>query len=351
MNLSQERYKLYYYNVLHEIGDITLKTPLTVHIDPSNKCNFLCKYCPTGHPDLLNRVCRPCGFMKFSLFKKTIDDLKLFSEPIQRLHLYNDGEPLLNPDFFRMVKYAKDSDVAQSVETTTNAHLLSEDMSEELIKAGLNRIRISVKHVTTEGYFRTVGKNVEIENIIKNVRSLYNKAKELTCRLFINITIVDTGLSEEEKARFFSLFEDLSDGIRIDTMEGWSRNDLFDFSFGTSHLSGTSPSTTAKQGTVCPLPFNSFSVKFDGTVSACFVDWSHCNIIGDVRSENLIDIWNGERLHTFRISQLENRKYASVACATCDYVNGLQRMINLDAAREHLKDINNYNQTNIGGSI
>ena len=314
-------------------GKKNIFMPLTVNIDPSNDCNFCCKFCPTGHPNLLQDVCRPRGLMELSLFKKIIDDIKGFAEPIQRLHLYNDGEPLLNPNFVEMVKYAKDSDVAQSLETTTNAHLLSTDIAYELVKAGLDRIRISVKHISTEGYHKTTGANVKFKNIVENVRTLHSIAKNSGNVPFINVTIVDTGLNEEEKAKFLKVFQDISNGIRFDTLMGWSRNDLFDFSLGTRPLS------EVKMNTICPLPFQNISIKFNGEVSSCYVDWTHSNIIGDVKSENLLDIWNGERANAFRRAQLENENHSSVACVTCDYVNGLSQTSDFDAARSELKEI------------
>jgi len=301
-----------------------LKVPLIVHIDPSNECNFFCKYCPTGHFGLLKDVSRPSGFMEFSLFKKIIDDLKQFSEPIKRLHLYNDGEPLLNPNFFNMLEYANDSGVAQSLETTTNAFLLSNDVAKKLVQAGLNRIRISIKHVSNEGYYETTGTNVIFDNIVESVRFLHSIAKSSKNVPFINVTIVDTGLSEDEKEHFFNKFQSISDAIRIDTLMGWSRNDLFDFSLGMRPSTGELSKQLVKQNVVCHLPFQNMSIKFNGEVSSCFIDWTHSNIIGDVNLENLFEIWNGNRANAFRMELLKNGNYSNVACATCDYVNGLQ---------------------------
>jgi radical SAM protein with 4Fe4S-binding SPASM domain len=316
---------------------LPLNTPLSLHIDPSNACNFRCKFCPTGHPDIINDICHSRGLMDFSLFKKIIDDLADFAEPLQRLHLYKDGEPLLNPNFPAMVRYAKDSGVAQSVETTTNALLLSSDMAQELIDTGLDRIRISIKHVSTEGYLCLTKTHVEFEEIVEKVCILHSKVQSLGYGPLIHVNILDTGLSEEEKAHFLYAFENISDEIHIDALMGWNRIDLFDFRLGIRPLSGMNPASPVISRTVCPLPFYSLAINADGIVSACCVDWSHSIVVGDVKSENLLDIWKGDRLRTFRLTQLTGRKRANPVCASCDYVHGLPQTSNLDAYIDRLQ--------------
>jgi MoaA/NifB/PqqE/SkfB family radical SAM enzyme len=318
---------------------LPLNTPLSLHIDPSNICNLRCKFCPTGHPDIIHDVLRPRGLMDFSLFKKIIDDLANFPEPLRCLHLYKDGEPLLNPDFPAMVKYAKEHKVAQTVETTTNALLISSDMAQKIVDSGLNRIRISIQHVSSEGYHRLTNTRIEFETIVENIRILHSKVKNLGYGPSIHVKIIDSGLSEEEKMQFISVFENISDEIHIDALMGWNKNDLFDFRLGAKPSSGMDPDSPVILRKVCPLPFYSLAVNVDGSVSACCVDWSHGVVVGDLSSESLLDIWKGERLHTLRLVQLADRKHANPVCASCDYVNGLPQTSNLDAAVNHLQTV------------
>ena len=91
------------------VDAIPLSTPWVIFVDPSDVCNFKCKFCPTGNIDLMKKVGRSLKVMDFKLYKKIIDDIYKFDKPIKVLRLYKDGEPLLNPNFAKMVKYAKDS--------------------------------------------------------------------------------------------------------------------------------------------------------------------------------------------------------------------------------------------------
>ena len=86
---------------------LPLATPITIHIDPCNLCNFKCVFCPQGDLSLLKKVGRPKGFMDLDLFKKAVSDMAEFGEQIVVLSLYKDGEPILNKNIAKMIQFAK----------------------------------------------------------------------------------------------------------------------------------------------------------------------------------------------------------------------------------------------------
>ena len=90
--------------------------------------------------------------MDFEVYKGIIDSLKDFPDPIRVIRLYKEGEPLVNPRFADMVRYAKQSPKVLRVDTTTNASLLTPERSLEIIDAGLDRLNISVEGMNAEQY-------------------------------------------------------------------------------------------------------------------------------------------------------------------------------------------------------
>ncbi len=50
--------------VLGEV--LPLETPFVLLVDPSNLCNFRCKYCPTGNRDLIRKTGRYQGNLDFT---------------------------------------------------------------------------------------------------------------------------------------------------------------------------------------------------------------------------------------------------------------------------------------------
>ena len=58
---------------------LPLRTPYVIHIDPSDTCNFRCKFCPSGNPELMQKTRgRGHGPMAFEVYKGIIDSLQEF---------------------------------------------------------------------------------------------------------------------------------------------------------------------------------------------------------------------------------------------------------------------------------
>ena len=81
--------------------------------------------------------------MSLDLFKKIVDDLREFDAKLKLLSLYKDGEPLLNKHFPEMVRYARDAGIADRIWTKTNGSMLTPELNERIVDAGLDMICIS----------------------------------------------------------------------------------------------------------------------------------------------------------------------------------------------------------------
>lgn len=155
---AQIKPRPYLENRTHLHTVIPLSVPFVILVDPSDVCNFQCKFCPTGDRQLMKATPgRNYGFMDFDLYKKIVDDICGFESPIKILRLYKDGEPLLHPRFTEMVRYAKEKKCAERIDTTTNASRLSPELNVKIVKAGLDRINISI-YGMNDGQFRDFSK-------------------------------------------------------------------------------------------------------------------------------------------------------------------------------------------------
>lgn len=314
-------------------SELPLPLPLTMHLDPTNLCNFKCTFCPTGDSELLKSVGRPKGQMEFGLYCKIIDELaemvKSANRKLKVLHLYKDGEPMIHKDFCKMVTYAKMKNVAETVGTTTNAALLTKEKSIQIIESGLDKIRISVEHVNDKNYKKITQNYSDYEQIKSNVDFLFNEKVKRKSSLHIFAKIVDTDLSETEKQKFKNDFEAISDSLRIDSLMGWSNSETKDFLLGVDVSKGMN-GTPLIPRKVCSEPFSKLAINFDGKVSVCCVDWSYGTIVGDLTKETLSEIWNGEKLKKFRVTHLRGEREKIEACKNCQYILGLPKVHILD---------------------
>lgn len=290
---------------------IPLSTPFVIFVDPCDVCNFSCKFCPTGDKELMKKVGRNLKSMDFGLYKKIIDDICQFEKPIKVLRLYKDGEPLLNPHFIDMIKYAKEKKCAERIDTTTNASLLNSKLNLELIEAGIDRINISIEGVNEEQYQKFSNVKIDYNRLVENIRHLYEHRKN--CEIIIKIN-GDT-ISDEDKKKFYDIFGEIADGVNIEhIMSCWSGFELKGLEVNKElGVYGQK----IKEVQVCPYVFYSFSINSDGTASLCFLDWSKKLIIGDAKNDSVKNIWNGEKIKEYQKMFLRKERKNNLICGSC----------------------------------
>lgn len=316
---------------------LPLQAPQSVMIDICNVCNFKCSFCPTADRELLKEVGRPKGTMSLSLFKKIIDDLKVFNGNIAVISLHKDGEPLLNNHVVEMVKYAKAARVAGTIEITTNASRLFPALADSLIDAGLDSIRISVEQVSSDGYKKIVNNFDDYDTILKNVEYLYRSKKRRRSNLHVLAKIINVGLSQSEKDKFISDFGPIADVARIEGIMGWSHSELKDFTLGLKPTVGMDGLTPLKMDRiVCPEPFKMLAINFNGEVSPCCDDWAMQLIVGNLNKQSVKDVWRGESINKIRRLHLQNKRGELGACAKCQYMLGVTDLFDLDKSRDDL---------------
>jgi len=315
---------------------LPLDTPFTLMIDPTNICNFKCSFCPTGDSELLATVNRPKGMMDYALYTKIIDDLTQFPKKVRSLRLFKDGEPFAHKRMIDMIKYAKEKNIADEIYIISNASLINKEMANKVLDADLDRLRISVEHVTSEKYKVITRTYSDYDKIVANVKYLYEEKKRRGHPLWVNPKIVNTGLSKEELQKFHDDFGPISDELTVETLMGWSNALDRDFTLGSNPETGIDSKAKLENIEVCPEPFKGMAINFDGTVSVCCVDWSHGTLVGDTNKESVKEIWNGPRMTAFRMHHLRKERHKIPACAECQYLKGHKELSHLDDKADQL---------------
>jgi len=291
---------------------IPLSTPMTLFVDPTNLCNYKCTFCPTGDRALIKSTGRWQGLMSLETYNKVIDGLKEFDKPLKVLRLYKDGEPFLNPDFAEMVRIASASGVADFIDTTTNGTYLQLDRVVPAIEAGLGRLNISVNGLSDEMFMDLARVKVEWQKYKKTIRTLYKYKGD--CE--ISIKIVGDKLSDEQKQYFYDCFGDYADRVFIENLAPcWPVYDI-EKRADVVITEGIYQQEISRTE-VCPYIFYSMAVNPDGQVSLCFLDWARNLIIGDLRTQSLKEIWEGEEMLKRRLQHLEGRRNEDPTCGNC----------------------------------
>jgi len=307
---------------------IPLDTPFVLYIDPTNKCNLRCEFCPTADKSLLKQVGREGATLDFALFEKIIADLKEFPRPLKLLSLYKDGEPLMHPRIADMVALAKSAGIAERVWTKTNGVALNPALNRKLVAAGLDMIHISVEAVSAEGYLKVAKAKIDYEEFKANIADLH--ANRGQCEIYIKIA--DTSLSPQEIEKFYADFQPISTHCAIEKLMGWSNSGLKDFTLGTDPDTYDGLPLVNKK--VCAYPFYVMAVNSDASVSLCGNDWSYKTSVGNVSHQSLREIWESDTLREFRLMHLDGRRGENAACGNCYYLRIVPD--NLDPYAEEL---------------
>jgi radical SAM protein with 4Fe4S-binding SPASM domain len=308
---------------------VPLSTPMLMYLEPTNLCNIECAFCPTGDKPLLKSVGRKGGVMSWELFRKIVADLKDFERPLKIINFYKDGEPFVNKHYPEMVRYLRDSGVAERIWTKSNALLLKPAINDRIADCGLDMIGFSIIAPNTEGYVRTANAKADYENMRANIADLFSRER----RPQISIKMTDVGFTKEEIEKYYADFEPISDFITVDNLHGWSRTDLKDFTMGQAK-DNTYDGVPNVMRVACAWTFYQMTINWNGLVQPCNEDWSWVNIMGDANNQSLKEIWNGDEYRRFQIMQLQGRRHESKACASCYQM--MSQLDDIDPYREQL---------------
>ena len=146
--------------------------------------------------------------MSYEDFKKVI---RLIKKSVIEVALFNYGEPLINPDIVKMIKFAKSNEV-KIVSVYSNGLLLNKKLSQKLIKSGLDNITVSIDGASNETYKKyRVGGSLDL--ILKNIKDFVEVKKSMKAKkLVLEVQFVVMKHNEHEIEKF----SEICKGIGVD---------------------------------------------------------------------------------------------------------------------------------------
>ncbi len=300
---------------------LPLSKPFTVLIEPSSLCNFKCIQCfQSIKAD--SYFVRTRGNMPMERFLRVIEQLRAWPGPkikVLKLSLY--GEPLVNPGFCEMLRVAREAEVAERIETTTNASLLFRDVAEKIVESQLDYARVSIYASEQKRHRDVTGSDMNICRIHENLKVLQEIKKEKGSeKPFISCKMLDS--YGEDNERFIRMYRDVADEVYIDKPHSWIKVDGVDFieSYYKDRANGAIADLemNSTPRIVCPMVFTTMAVRSNGDVAPCCVDFIGGTNLGNADDCSLQEIWNSDTWYEFQKMQLENRKHENYSCSRCD---------------------------------
>ncbi|HVK98718.1 MAG TPA: radical SAM protein, partial [Dongiaceae bacterium] len=104
-----------------------------LQIEPTTRCNFTCGFCAGRHLPQLD--------LDFDTFARLIDRL----DDVRHVELQGEGEPLMHPRFFDMVRHLRNRFPAVKISLITNGSLFTAENIEQLLQCQVNSIMVSLE--------------------------------------------------------------------------------------------------------------------------------------------------------------------------------------------------------------
>ncbi len=137
--------------------------PYSAVIDVTNICNLKCPYCPTGARRKSGRTDRMVDPANVEKLLNEIGDYLI------SVNLYDWGEPFLHPRIADMVRMCHDRGIFTMI--SSNMNTLNQKSMDEVCKAGLDYLVVSLSGATQEVYEK-YHRGGKIEKLIENVRHI-----------------------------------------------------------------------------------------------------------------------------------------------------------------------------------
>jgi len=276
--------------------------PKIMNIEVTNFCNLSCPMC-------VNKNTRPQGFIELELLKKIIEENKKILEG-QFIWLHFNGEPLLHPQLPQIISLLKLNKIKTRL--STNATLLTEEISFKLMKAGLDYIVFSVDGSTKETY-EEIRKGAKFEEVEENIFNFLQIKKKYNFHTKTQIQIIKMKENEKEIKDF---------------IEKWRKTDI-NFINVKSFCSRVmrareivrfaDPKKLKEKILKRPPCFylwETLVILWNGDVIVCCQDLMGELKVGDLKKETLLDIWNNIKMQELRNKQLHG-DFSMVPCNQC----------------------------------
>lgn len=268
--------------------------PMHLDLEASSRCNLNCSFCDR-RPVLGSGQ---TGDMDFELFRHIMDQ---FDEThrLWGVKFSYRGEPLLNKNIPRMVRYAKGRGVLD-IYFNTNAMFLTEEMSEALIDAGLDRISISIDGTNKEDYERVrVGANYE--RLVDNIETLL-RCRNKSGTAYPKIRIQTVKLPGIDAQMYQRTWGKYADEVAMLEYTDESRRE-----------------TGIRAQWACPQLWQRMTIEWDGSVFGCNNDDLRGIYLGNAAERSIYDCWHDERLMEIREAHKNGLSHTIEDCNGCPW--------------------------------
>lgn len=267
--------------------------PLQLNIELTANCNLRCKMCYRNYD------------IKVREGTLSVDDVMLLVKQFSEMQIpslwLSGGEPLLHPniqEILRAFALVKPVDYWM----VTNGLLLSEEIAETVVDAGLTWLSISIDASTADTYKKIRGG--DYQSLLNNIDQFLAIRAEKGSKLpFLRVSFINMEENKGEETSFIEYWKDKADIIDIQTLADYHDLDQF------------TKEDVLNAQYKCTAPFTLVSVLPNGDIIPCCNGFYGEKSRFNIHNITLKEYWASE-YHTKFANSIKQKKY-SKECIDC----------------------------------
>ncbi len=294
-------------NLVFNSLDKNIFIPERLYIETTNACNARCIMCPHS------KMKRNIQTMDCCTFNSVLEQLKPIDLSNTSIFMHKEGEPFLDNRIIERISAIKINTNAKEVVINTNASLLNEDLSSQLLDTGIDTVYLSIDGTQKETYEKIrVGLNYDV--VIENVKGLLKLISEKQSKTKVIIQMLVNDSNKDEGQVFKSLWETQNCEVFIKNMH--------------SYLDGGNSSLTTEISSTqlysCTDPFDMLVIYSNGNFGCCCWDYENELYLGNIKEKAIIDVFNSNEINEIR------RKHSNFECKSLNPCNRCMRIFGND---------------------
>lgn len=311
------------------------RQPHVFNMETTNYCNMTCVMCPRT-----TLMTRKNIWIDDSIFETVLDQIKPHSEAalaefwawVEANYTVSFQRPDENAFYFHVVSrclilhgYGEpllDKKIVEHVAAATRRGIptyfscvpanLTVERAEAVMQAGLTVMKFSMDGLSDEAMQRIRGKRANFDASMQTILDVIAMKKAKGYKTLLVPTMI--ALANDAEARdmhnaFLDLWKDKDVWAYVKSQDNRWYHEEDQTLVNRSHY----------EQQYCEYPWTSMTVMADGSVVPCTQDYDTEMVLGNVRTQTLDEIWNGEKYAEFRRWHVSGQFPEGHKCSTrCD---------------------------------
>jgi len=213
------------------------------------------------------------------------------------------GEPLLNPDFPKIVRLTRSLSSGIYIRlATTGCNMIGENA--DVIAEYIDEVKVSYYGITKEIYEQVHRGQLDFGQITNNVLSMIERDRK--CHITMNF--LDLPINHDEYYRWKERFEKY-DNVSHECWKPHNWGGNVDYETPNRHFVG------------CDRVRNrNITIWSDGLVSACCFDVKRTLLVGNLKEKTLGEILSGDKWKDIARHHMDYQYLKGTVCANCDQI-------------------------------